>query len=214
MGEQMQGSVMIFGGNFAPRDWSICLGQNIPISENQALFAIIGTIWGGDGRTNFALPDYRSRVPIGFGQGIGLSQIFQGRNVGQEIYRLSIPEMPVHNHTAQFNPIGGGQPLEATVVVNAHNGIGSTTNPSGNYWATGNAIDGKNVLPVEKTFSTSGGSVMATDAVQVTVTGGSGITGGNVAVDNTGGNDAFPLTQPSLGTNFIMAIEGYFPSRN
>ena len=65
------GGIINFGGNFAPRDWAFCDGQLISISQNQALFAILGTIWGGDGRTNFALPDMRSRCPIGAGRGRG-----------------------------------------------------------------------------------------------------------------------------------------------
>ena len=78
------GGICFFGGSFAPRDWAFCQGQLMPISQNQALYAILGTIWGGDGRTSFALPDMRSRVPIGVGRGPGLTQAYLGQRRGRE----------------------------------------------------------------------------------------------------------------------------------
>lgn len=82
--EPFIGEIIMFGGNFAPRGWALCEGQLLPISQNQSLFAILGTIYGGDGRTTFGLPDLRGRVPIQAGQGAGLSDRRLGRKGGSE----------------------------------------------------------------------------------------------------------------------------------
>ncbi len=93
------GEIRMFGGNFSPRNWSFCNGQLLPISSNTALFSIIGTIYGGDGRTTFALPDLRGRSVIGPGQGPGLSNISQGSRSGTETSTITVQNMPSHNHT-------------------------------------------------------------------------------------------------------------------
>ena len=92
------GEVRIFSFNFAPKGWAMCNGQVMPIAQNQALFALLGTTYGGDGTTNFALPDLRSRIAIGFGQGPGLSNYVQGQFGGEEVHTLITQEMPAHNH--------------------------------------------------------------------------------------------------------------------
>lgn len=92
--------VSIFAGNFAPRGWAFCDGQLLPISQYSALFSILGTVYGGDGRTSFGLPDLRGRVPIGPGSGPGLSPKRQGERGGNETTTLSIAQMPSHNHAA------------------------------------------------------------------------------------------------------------------
>lgn len=89
MSEGMIGEVRLFAGNFAPRNWAFCHGQAMPIMENQALYSILGTTYGGDGRTTFCLPDLRGRVPLGFGDGPGLSRYSQGQRGGQETTTLS-----------------------------------------------------------------------------------------------------------------------------
>lgn len=96
--EPMLGEVILFAGNFAPRGWAFCDGQLLPISSNQALFSLLGTIYGGDGRTTFALPDLRGRTPIGAGNGPGLSTIRQGQKAGAESTTLSMNNLPSHNH--------------------------------------------------------------------------------------------------------------------
>ncbi|MDN3202502.1 phage tail protein [Algoriphagus sediminis] len=95
--------IRIFAGNFAPRGWAFCQGQLLPISQNQALFSLLGTIYGGDGRTTFALPDLRGRFPNSQGQGPGLSNIRQGENAGIERKALNVTEMPLHNHAMVAN---------------------------------------------------------------------------------------------------------------
>jgi microcystin-dependent protein len=93
------GQILMFGGNFAPRSFMFCQGQLMAISQFQALFAILGTQYGGDGRTTFALPDLRGRVPVGTGNGPGLTPRRNGQKFGQEDVTLTVNEMPSHNHT-------------------------------------------------------------------------------------------------------------------
>ena len=93
------GEITMFGGNFAPRNWAFCSGQLLAISSNQSLFSILGTTYGGDGRTTFALPDLRGRTAIQQGRGPGLSDRRLGHKGGSETNTMSITEMPSHNHT-------------------------------------------------------------------------------------------------------------------
>jgi len=205
------GGIINFGGNFAPRDWAFCDGQLISISQNQALFAILGTIWGGDGRTNFALPDMRSRCPIGAGRGAGLSNVNQGQQTGTETVTMQLAQMPVHSHNATFTGTGGGpSSLTATTTVNAFDGTASETSPTGNYWSTP-----KSGISALASYGTSANTTMATDAVDVSIAGnGGGITGGTVAVENNGGGQPMSIMQPTLGMQYIICMQGIFPSRN
>jgi len=95
------GQIMMFGGNFAPRGWALCDGSLLPISQNQALFSILGTTYGGDGKTNFALPDLRGRAPIHAGSGPGLSPRKLGQKGGVEQVTLTTSQIPSHSHTLQ-----------------------------------------------------------------------------------------------------------------
>jgi microcystin-dependent protein len=88
-----------FGFNFAPRGWALCAGQTLPINQNQALFSLLGTTFGGDGRTTFNLPDLRGRLALGFGQGAGLSPHDLGAASGEEAHQLLSSEVPSHAHT-------------------------------------------------------------------------------------------------------------------
>ena len=88
------GQILLFAGNFAPRGWAFCQGQLLPISSNSALFSILGTTYGGDGRTTFALPDLRSRVPIGQGRGNGLTEARLGGTYGRESVSLTAANLP------------------------------------------------------------------------------------------------------------------------
>ncbi len=116
------GEVRIFAGNFAPRAWAFCEGQLLPISQNTALFSIIGTIYGGDGRTTFALPDLRGRTAIGPGNGPGLSSYREGQKGGVETVTLNLTQIPSHNHLAS-----------GTVKPMAKNGQPDESNPGGQF---------------------------------------------------------------------------------
>src|SRR5262245_7299612 len=96
--EAFIGTIMMFGGNFAPRGWAFCNGQLMSIAQNTALFSILGTTYGGDGVTTFALPNMQSRLPMHFGQGGGLSRRDLGEVGGTESVTLTVANMPAHNH--------------------------------------------------------------------------------------------------------------------
>jgi len=211
------GGIIQFGGNFAPKNWATCAGQLESISQNQALYAVLGTTWGGDGRTNYNLPDLRGRVPIGAGRGPGLTEVYEGRKSGHELNQLSIAQMPTHTHAAVFTPTDASSStlITATVTVNAHAGTGDQNDATGHYWATGAAKIGLSSGNVENGYATTGGTTMASDAVQVAISGGGGgIDGGTVTNKPAGGDLAFSIMQPVLGMNFIIALQGIFPSRN
>lgn len=109
MGQPFVGEIRMFAGNFAPAGWALCDGQLVPISENDTLFTLIGTTYGGDGQETFALPNLQSRVPIHMGQGSGLSNRQIGENGGTETVTLTTANMGAHTHPAKCSA-GGGSP--------------------------------------------------------------------------------------------------------
>ncbi len=108
--EPFLGQIQPFGFNFAPRGWAFCNGQLLPISQYTALFSLLGTTYGGDGRTTFGLPDLRGRVSFGFGQGPGLSNHTIGSKGGSETVTLTLPQIPSHNHSANVVAEGPNAP--------------------------------------------------------------------------------------------------------
>lgn len=128
--EQYLGEIRMFAGNFPPKGWALCNGQILPINQNQALFVLLGTTYGGNGQTNFALPDFRGKVPVHFGQGPGLSDYSLGQTGGSETATISISQMPAHTHQ-----------------VNAVTAEGNQNSPAGNLPA--------NTKDLDKEYSTS-----------------------------------------------------------
>jgi microcystin-dependent protein len=155
MSEPFLGEIRIVGFTFAPRGWADCNGQLLPIAQNSALFSLLGTTYGGDGRTTFALPDLRSRFPMHTGTGIGLSPRTLGARAGVENYTLTQNQMPSHTHTG---------------TVQASTDEGDRTDPAGAYPA-------RPEDPVQP-YGGSAGGTMAAGGVQV------GNTGGGQPVDN------------------------------
>ncbi|NLR82569.1 phage tail protein [Chitinophaga eiseniae] len=117
--------IMIFPFNFAPVGFALCAGQLIPLSQNTALFSLLGTNYGGDGKSNFGLPDLQGRVPIGVGQGPGLTQRDIGEKAGVETVTLALTELPSHTHLVTQTPL-------AIPMGDVNN----TYNPVGNYLGT------------------------------------------------------------------------------
>src|SRR6266850_2788687 len=110
MSQPFVGEIRMFGGNFAPAGWAFCSGQLIPISENDTLFNLIGTTYGGDGQETFALPNLQSRVPVHAGQGPGISQNYQlAETFGTESVTLTTNTIPIHNHAFQASTDFGQQ---------------------------------------------------------------------------------------------------------
>jgi microcystin-dependent protein len=108
MADPFVGEIRMFAFNFPPTGWAYCNGQLMPISQNTALFSILGTFYGGDGKSTFALPDLQGRVPLHQGQGQGLVQRFLGEESGTEAVTLLSSEMPAHNHQMQAHALDGG----------------------------------------------------------------------------------------------------------
>src|ERR1700733_13194083 len=125
--------IRIFGFNFPPKGWAFAAGQLLPISQNTALFSLLGTMYGGDGKSTFALPDMQGNVGIGMGQGNGLSQYFEGETGGSENVTLLQSELPSHNHMFNAQTVVGTT-LSATNAQLSQAFVGSkTVNYTGNY---------------------------------------------------------------------------------
>jgi microcystin-dependent protein len=166
MSEPFLGEVKIISWNFPPKGWAFCNGQLLPINQNQALFSILGTTYGGDGRVNFALPNLQGRMPVHVGQGIILGELG-----GETAHTLNTSEMPTHNHVP----------------------VGSNTNPPTSPGAAGNLWSANNAKP----FAAS-----ATGSMNP------------ASVLSAGGNQPHENMSPYLVLNFIIALQGIFPSRN
>ena len=149
MAEPFIGEIRMVGFTYAPRDWANADGQLIPIEQNPSLYALYGTTYGGDGRTNFALPDLRGRVPIHVGQGPGLPSYQQGWAGGQPSVVLRADQAPSHTHPA---------------TVHAKAATADQTTPAGHFWAE----------PGRAAYTTDHDSTMHADAVQVQANTGGG----------------------------------------
>lgn len=114
MAEPFLSEIRIFSFSFAPKGWALCNGQLLPINQNQALFSLLGTTYGGDGRVNFALPDLRARVPIHMGSGHTL-----GERAGEQAHTVSIAEVPTHTHTGNASSTNGDQSFALNHVLAA-----------------------------------------------------------------------------------------------
>ena len=196
------GQIIMFAGNFAPRDWAFCDGQLLQISENQSLYSILGTTYGGDGRTTFGLPDFRGRVPIGKGQGNGLTTRRMGEQIGIEDVTLSTAQMPIHSHAAETTISGSS----VTAKLKASSAEGTTNVPLNNYLAKPNNIGLQSI----NMYDSSADIEMASDAIEIDL---SAVTA-NTTSDDTGGNSAHNNIQPSLVMNYIICVNGVYPSRS
>ena len=112
MSEPFLGEIRMFGSNFAPRGWALCDGQLLAISSNTALFSLLGTTYGGDGRTTFGLPDLRGRFPMHVGNGPGLTPRPWGQKSGAESVTLTVAEMPQHGHAVTADPGNTSSPVD------------------------------------------------------------------------------------------------------
>ncbi len=182
------GSVCTFGFNFCPRGWVEANGALLPISQNTALFSLLGTFYGGNGQTTFGLPDLRGRSIVGQGQGPNLTPIQIGEAGGNESVLLSQSQMPAHTHQA-FTTVN--------VKLRGTNAAGTTDTPGGN-------VLGKYART--NTYSTGASDVdMGNTAIAATAT---------TTTNSAGGNASFNVRSPYLGMITCIATQGIFPSRN
>jgi microcystin-dependent protein len=136
MSDPFVAEIRMFAGNFAPKGWATCDGQLLPLNQNTALFSLLGTFYGGDGKSTFALPDMQNSYPMHWGDGQGLSQRFVGETSGTETITLLQTEMPSHNHQAM-----------------AHSGLSTQTTPTANVWSGSNVSKQYLANPDANTFT-------------------------------------------------------------
>ena len=185
------GQLCLFGFNFAPQGWAICDGSMLPLAQYSALFSLLGTRYGGDGRTTFALPDLRGRVPVGMGQGLGLSKnIEMGEAFGIEAVTLTQTQLPSHTHS-----------VSATVSL-AASGIPLGAEPSGLVPAAIKVTDSSGTDFPASAYGNADGTKLAANAATVEVT---------CAPSGVGG--AFDIRNPGLGMNWCIATQGVYPPR-
>jgi len=173
--EPFIGMIVGFGGNFAPRGWAFCDGQLLAISSNTALFSILGTTYGGDGRTTFALPDLRGRAMIHPGSGPGLSHYVLGQKGGTEGFTLSVAQMPPHTHN---------------VTLHGETAAPNSSNPNNKMLGLTEIY--ADVNPTEdRTFAPE-----------------------SIREQSVGGGQQVTHRGPFQAVNYIIALQGIFPSRN
>jgi microcystin-dependent protein len=181
MSEPFLSEIKLVSFNFPPKGWALCNGQLLPINQNQALFALLGTTYGGNGQTNFALPNLRGRVPMHFGSGHTL-----GEAAGSTAVTVNIQQLPMHTHQMQ------AKAAQATLVG------GALPTPAG----------GKSLAQ---------GAAASTPVTDVNIysTDRTGLTALNPAsVSNIGGSQPHNNMMPYLTLNFVIALQGIFPSQN
>jgi microcystin-dependent protein len=171
----MLASMCVFAGNFAPRGFEFANGQIQSISANPALFSILGTTYGGNGTTTFALPDTRGRSVIGAGRGTGLSEYPLGEMGGFETVTLTVPQIP---------------PITPTATIHAQSGAGDSTDPGGRVWA---------VLSRQNIYSDAAPNVSMNPTA--------------VTINPFGGGEPHENRSPYIAMNWIIAVQGIFPSR-
>ncbi|MDQ0463541.1 microcystin-dependent protein [Caulobacter ginsengisoli] len=177
--------IRMFAGNFAPTGWAMCNGQLLPISQNTALFSLLGTYYGGDGKSTFALPDLQGGSPIGQGDGAGLSSRFLGEMSGSSNVTLIQSEIPLHSHS--FN-----------VSNNDADTTGNGATPTNQYLAKGAYDDGSNNGVIAYYSAANANPNVAMSPFASTIAGSS-----------------FPHNNmmPYLTVLFIIALQGVFPAR-
>lgn len=196
--EPFMGQIMQVGFSFAPRGWMTCMGQQIAISQNSALFSLLGTTFGGNGTQTFALPHAGGRTLVGTGQSPGVSAPYQlGQIGGSESTTLTQLNMPIHNHGATFTgalqalPVGRGELATETAAPDAGSLLGTAYEAGGTTTPTLYAPAGTAGTPVNL----------------------GGLTG-SCQVAAAGGSQAFGITSPYLAVLTVIATQGGFPSRN
>lgn len=204
------GSVCSTAGTYCPRGYVEANGGVLPISNYQALYAVIGTTYGGDGRTTMGVPDLRGRAPVHYGQGPGLNPVPQGYAYGREFPRLDIGQMPTHSHDAVF--AGQSSAVDVSVDVKASTTSATKSAPAaGDYLAAAN--NGERTPAPENAYIEAGqaGTTVALGGV----TGGGQVTpSGIVNVGQAGNGDPFVNSGPRLSLRYCMNIDGLFPPRD
>ena len=202
MSDPFLGEIRMVGFSFAPYGWALCAGQQMSVSQNQALFALFGTTYGGNGQTTFGLPDLQGRSPVGTGTGPGLAPITWGEKAGVENIQLTNAQLPQHTHTAT---VTGGGSVTASVAIPAT----VTTTGEG-------AVPGPTTVLGPISASSRPGELYSTAASTTTlkpfdvpIT----TTAPTVQIGAAGQGQPFSLRNPFLGLTCIVALQGIYPTR-
>jgi microcystin-dependent protein len=187
MSEPFIGQIALFAFNFPPKGWGLCNGQLLPINQNQALFSLLGTTFGGNGQTTFALPDLRGRVPAGVG--IGGANPVLGESAGAEAVTLTVAQLPAHTHALNTTKL--------TATVRAANSGGNQPTAVGNTFAIVNPGS------TQAYSSTPDGDMQASSAAF----------GGAAPTQDTGSSQPHENRQPYLVLSYCIALIGIFPSQ-
>lgn len=184
------GEMRMVAYNFAPRNWAFCHGQLVAISQNSALFSILGTIYGGDGRTTFALPDLRGRVPIQQGHGPGLPDYRLGQKGGIENVTLTLLHLPSHSHVMDSSDLTGYANFNAN-----SDDSGNTDDPSGANMS----------LSDSPMYATTADAAAGHSQAQI---------GGSLTMGLAGGSQSHDNVQPSIALHYVICEYGIYPSRS
>lgn len=218
------GLIFPFAGTYAPQGSTQCWGQDVPVQQNQALYSLIGTLYGGNGNPNFKVPDLRGRVMVGAGVSPYLSMTLNpGAYGGTAATTLSLTNFPPHTHAATFTPSGSGggsSTINATVQIPVSTQIVTSNTPSAgaNYLGAIQLNDGGSGFTIDGPYSTtnptgSGAYLQGAASGTVTIAGG----GGTVVVQ-AGGGQASPVPisnlQPYLAVTMFIATYGLYPMRD
>ena len=203
MSDPFLGEIRMVGFNYAPPGWAICSGSMMSISQNTALFSLLGTNYGGNGVNTFALPDLQGRSPVGTGSGSGLSPIALGEKAGTETVTLTSNQMPMHTHTAQSN---------GNLSVSGSAAIPACSSPTS---GTSSGTPGATTVLGTMTAGGRAGDLYTTSTANTTLlpynvqsTG----TPPGITVGAAGGSQPFAVRNPYLGITCIIALQGIFPS--
>ena len=204
MSDPFIGEIRMVGFDYAPYGWAFCNGGLMSIAQNQALFALLGTKYGGNGVSTFGLPDLRGRSPVGMGQGPGLAPIVQGEMDGLETVTLTAAQMPAHNHAvpASSSPVS----VSGAVAVPVSTDSAVQASPANAVPAAGGSSS--RPFPLYNA-SPSGNATLA--PFDVTLSGSASAPATLTSV--SGGSQPLGLRNPYLGVNFVIALQGVFPSR-
>ncbi|MFM0503791.1 phage tail protein [Paraburkholderia caffeinilytica] len=201
MSDPFVGEIRMVAFTFAPNGWALCQGQTVPISQNQALFALLGTTYGGDGVQTFNLPNLAGRSPVGTGTGLNLTPVELGQVDGLENFTLTNAQLPAHTHAATTS----AATLTASVSIPATTtATGSVVAPAANTVLGPAAASGH---PATLYNTSTANTNLAPFNVNVSAPAAP------VAVSMTGSGLPLPLRNPYLGMNFAIALVGVFPSR-
>jgi microcystin-dependent protein len=177
------------------------------IAQNQALFSLLGTNFGGDGRTTFALPDLRGQVPVGMGQGPGTVEREFASVFGQDEVTLTLDNLTMHQHIIQEIQPGQTVSVSSLATVNASNAQADKPNPKDGYWAK--SYSGSRITP---SYTSSPDITMASDAVLVDTT--ASFNASNLTTSSGGGSQPFSVNPPSLTMTYSICLYGIYPSRD